>query len=755
LQPLQKKAEEMSVLEASRPVSTARDAIWVALPYAATIFLSAALFFCIEPLFSKMVLPMLGGSAAVWSVAMVVFQGLLLAGYFYAHLLTRYLKLRTAALVHVCVLAVAALFLPIGIAQGFADPPLHWVSIWLIGLFLASIGLPCFALSANAPLIQAWFARTASQNAPKTYLLYRASNLGSFAILIAYPFLIEPHLALSEQSRWWSVGYAALVAGIVACGWIAMKAPEEAAAVVSRAVATPVSRNRKLAWAVLGFIPSGLLIAVTAQITTDVASGPFLWIFPLAIYLLTFVFAFTDRPSIPARFLLIAQPVTVALLAQLLLWTSKIDWGLSLACHLGGFFVAAMVCQIRLYQLRPEPAHLTSFYAWMSLGGVLGGAFAALAAPYLFNTVLEYPILLFAALLVRPDVGATSRALWTKDGLFIVPAAVATLAPMFFLADKITYFILWTMALGAVLAFQVRRPVWLVGIAAVLLAAISLYEPSQDIVYRGRSFYGIYKAVDIDNGRYRVLYHGTTAHGGEQILDRAGHKDSTRPVPQTYYHLGGVYSEIIDAVRKRDGGRIAHAGLVGLGMGALSCKSVPGEAWTIYELDPLIVDIARNHTLFRSLSMCAPNARIVVGDGRLTLQKSKPDIDLLMLDMFSSDSVPVHMLTREAFALYRSRLAPHGTLVVHISNAHLKLDDVVAASAAQNGMVTVEKVDGKVPPDSFAYRARVAVVVRSVDDLKALKLGKEWHLVAPAARPWSDDYSDVFGAMLAKWRQPG
>jgi len=744
----------MSVLDASRPDATARGATWIALPFAATIFLSAALFFCIEPLFSKMVLPTLGGSAAVWSVAMVVFQGLLLAGYVYAHLLTRYLSLRSAALVHVFVLAVAVLCLPIGIAKGFETPPLSWVSVWLIGLFLASIGLPCFALSANAPLIQAWFARTGSENASKTYFLYRASNLGSFAILIAYPFLIEPHLALSEQSRLWSVGYIALVAGIVACGWIAIRSPGDVGVVARKIARAPVSWGRKLAWAVLGFIPSGLLVAVTAQITTDVASGPFIWIFPLALYLLTFVFAFSDRSVIPEKFLLYTQPVTMALLAQLLLWTGKVDWGLSLACHLGGFFIAAMVCQIRLYSLRPEPEQLTSFYAWMSLGGVLGGAFAALAAPYLFSTVLEYPILLFAALLVRPDVISASRAVWIKDGIFVLVIAAATAFFIFFL-HNVTYFILWTIALGAVLAFQWRQPVRLVGIAAVLLATISLYEPSQDIVYRARSFYGVYKAVDIDNGRYRVLYHGTTAHGGEQIRDRAGKPDSTRPVPLTYYHPGGAYAELIEAVRKRDGGHIAHAALVGLGMGALSCKSVPGEAWTIYELDPLIVDIARNRKLFRSLSMCAPSAKIVTGDGRLTLQKAKPDIDLLMLDMFSSDSVPVHMLTREAFALYRSRLAPHGTLIVHISNAHLRLEDVVAASAEQNGMVTAVKFDGSLPPDTFAYRAQVAVVVRSMEDLKALKLGKEWHLVAPAARPWSDDYSDVFGAMLAKWRQKG
>jgi hypothetical protein len=743
----------MTVLDVSRPALPARNALWLVSLYSATIFLSAALFFCIEPMFSKMVLPTLGGSAAVWSVAMVVFQGLLLAGYVYAHLLTRHLTLRHAAFVHVCVLTAAALFLPIGIAQSFGAPPKSGVSLWLIGLFLASVGMPCFALSASAPLLQAWFARTGPEHGQKAYLLYRASNLGSFAILIAYPFAVEPRLALSEQSHLWSIGYIALVFAIGACAMVAMRAPDAAPLAAPEPLHIAASWQRKFQWAALGFIPSGLLVAVTAHIATDVASGPFLWIMPLAIYLLTFVFAFTDKPVVSARLMLGVQPLTVAILAQLLLWTSKIDWGLSLAGHLAGFFVAAMVCQGQLYRLRPEPAQLTGFYAWMSLGGVLGGAFAALAAPHLFDRVLEYPILAFAALLVRPDLHSASRSVWVKDGAFVAIVAAVVAVPLLFLSAGVTYFIACVLGLGIVLALQWRHPVRVVGIAAVVLGAINLYEPSQDIIYRARSFYGVYKAVDVENGRYRVLYHGTTAHGAERIRDAAGRADHTRPVPLTYYHPGGALSDVIDAVRARDGGRIPHVALVGLGMGALSCRSVPGEGWTIYELDPLMVEIARNRRLFRSISMCAAHATIVVGDGRLLLRRATPDIDLLMLDTFSSDSVPVHMLTREAFALYRARLAPHGTLVVHISNAHMELENVVAAAAAQSGMVTAVKVDPDPAPGTLRLKAEVAVVTRSIDDLRALKLGSDWHIVAPAARPWSDDYSDIFGAMVAKWRE--
>jgi hypothetical protein len=742
----------MTVLDASRPALPARSALLLVALYSVAAFLSAALFFCIEPMFSKMVLPTLGGSAAVWSVAMVVFQGLLLAGYVYAHLLTRHLGLRHAALVHVCVLTAAALFLPIGIANGFGAPPESGVSLWLVALFLASVGMPCFALSANAPLLQAWFTRTGSENAPNAYLLYRASNLGSFAILIAYPFLVEPRFALSEQSHLWSIGYVALVFAIAGCAAMAMRAPAGAAGPVREQVQAPAPWRRKLQWAVLGFIPSGLLVAVTAHITTDVASGPFLWIMPLAIYLLTFVFAFTDKPLISGRFMLAVQPLMVGVLAQLLLWTSKVDWGLSLAGHLAGFFVAAMVCQDQLYRLRPAPAQLTGFYAWMSLGGVLGGAFAALAAPHLFRSVLEYPLLAFAALLIRPDLLFAPRSVWLKDGAFVAVLAVAVSVSIWALSGNVTYYIACILGLGVVLALQWRNPVRIVGIAAIILGATNLYEP-QHTVYRARSFYGVYRAVDVENGRYRVLYHGTTAHGAERIRNGAGGMDNSRPVPLTYYHPGGAFSDVIDAVRARDHRPIPHVGLVGLGMGALTCLSVPGEAWTIYELDPLIVEIARDRRLFRSISMCAPHAAMVMGDGRLTMAKAGPKLDLLMLDTFSSDAVPVHMLTQEAFALYRARLAPHGTLIVHISNAHMELEHVVAAAAAQNGMVTAVKVDPDPMPGTLHLKAEIAVVTRSMADLKALRLGRDWRIVAPATRPWSDDYSDVFGAMLAKWRE--
>jgi hypothetical protein len=725
------------------------------LVFSASIFLSASLLFWVEPLFSKMVLPVLGGTSAVWSVAMVVFQGLMLAGYVYAHLLTRYLQIRQALLVHLLVLASATLSLPIAIAGGFGAPPQGGQSLWLVGLFLSSIGLPFFALAANAPLLQAWFARTNSQNA---YLLYRASNLGSFLVLLAYPFLIERSIGLVAQSQLWSIGYFVLALAITASGLLALRAPAPQAA--ARAAASQaVSWHDRGIWTVLGFIPSGLLIAVTMHIATDVASGPYIWIIPLALYLLTYVFAFSDRPLLPGRAMLALQPFTTAILVVLFLWGTRANWALSLPGHLAAFFVATMVCQTELYRRRPAQEHLTQFYAWMSLGGVLGGIFAALIAPQIFSTVLEYPLLLLASLLVRPDVWQLSRTVWKKDLIFVAFIGAAVAAAVAIMAGSVAVFVLSVMALAGLLAFQGRAPARLIGLAALLLAATHFYDPSQNVLLHKRSFYGVYKVVDLPPGKYRVLYHGTVAHGGEQIRDDKGQLFRGRPEPLTYYYPGGPYDQGIQAVRTRAGGTLSHVALVGLGMGALSCQRRPGEGWTFYELDPMSAAIARDGTLFRSMSVCAPDSPIVIGDGRLTLRNAKPGIDLLILDAFSSDAVPLHLLTREAFSHYKSLLGPKGAIAVNISNKNVELADAVAASAAANGMVTVVNLDRKqIGPSSktLRFQAEIALVVRSPAELAALKLGPDWHIVRPGpdVKVWTDDYSNVLDAILAKIRAP-
>ena len=722
--------------------------------FSAAVFLSAALLFWIEPLFSKMVLPVLGGTSAVWSVAMVVFQGLMLAGYVYAHLLTRYLPIRLALLAHLLLLAAAILFLPIAIAGGFETPPQASPSLWLMGLFLASIGLPFFALAANAPLLQAWYARGDARNA---YLLYRASNLGSFLVLLSYPVLIERSVGLAAQSRLWSGGYVFLILAIVASGLLALRAPESKTA-ASNPVAVASPWHDRLSWAVLGFIPSGLLIAVTAHIATDVASGPYIWIVPLALYLLTFVFAFSDRPLLPAKAMLAVQPFTTALLVVLFFWSAQINWALSLAGHLLAFFVAAMVCQHELYRRRPAQENLTQFYVWMSLGGVLGGIFVALAAPHLFSTVFEYPLLVLAALLIRPNVRQTPRTVWIKDLMLVAGAGIVYAAASILLDSATAILVVAVVSMAGVMAFQGRAPARLIGLAALLLTVAHFYDPTQSVVARLRSFYGVYKVVDVPPGKFRALFHGTIVHGGEQIRDDKGQPIAARPQPLTYYYPGGPFDQGIEAVRAGAGGRLARVAVVGLGIGSLSCKRQPGESWTFYELDPMVDAIAHDQSLFRFMSACAPDAPVVLGDGRLTLGTAKPGMDLLVLDTFSSDAVPLHMLTREAFALYKSRLDAEGFLLINISNRNMQLADAVAASAAANGMATAVRRDlsqtGS-PRDTMRFQAEIALVAQSQSQLTDLKLGPDWHVIRPGpdVQVWTDDYSNVLDAILANVRK--
>src|SRR6188472_4011873 len=390
--------------------------------FAVTLFSSALLLFAVQPMFTKMVLPMLGGAPAVWSVAMVFFQTALLLGYAYAHLLSRTLKVARAALVHLAVLAVAALTLPIGIAHGFDMPPSSGVGLWLVGLFAASIGLPFAALSASAPLLQSWFAASGHVQARNPYVLYAASNLGSFAALLAYPLALESLLTLRMQAWAWSVAFAGLAVLIAIAAVVAARG--NGTVLRAAAVQRPSWRDRA-AWAALAAIPAGLVIAVTAYISTDIAAAPLLWVLPLALYLLTFVAVFRDKPWFAHSLVLKIVPFLVAPLAITLLGGDREYWLATMALNLLAMFVLALACHGEVYARRPAPALLTEFYLWTSLGGVIGGIFAGLLAPHLFNTTYEYPILVTAALFALP--GARHGRL--RDFLWRISPAIA-IAPL-------------------------------------------------------------------------------------------------------------------------------------------------------------------------------------------------------------------------------------------------------------------------------------------------------------------------------------
>jgi hypothetical protein len=725
--------------------------------YALTLFTSALLLFAVQPMFTKMLLPRLGGAPAVWSVAMVVFQAALLAGYAYAHLLARTLRPGLAALVHLAFLAVAGLALPISVAHGFDVPPEGGLIPWLVVLIVASIGLPFVALSASAPLLQSWFAASGHARAGNPYVLYAASNVGSFAALIAYPFAIEPLMTLRMQAWTWTLGYGGLALLIAATALFAARATTIAPARSGEDAAAP-TLGRRLAWIALAAVPSGLVIAVTAHITTDVAAAPFLWVLPLALYLLTFVALFRDRPWIGGTLVARLTPFAVAPPAIGILDGSRALWLAAILLNLVAFFLLALACHGELYRRRPQPARLTEFYLWTSLGGVIGGVFAGLVAPYVFTSTTEYPILIIAALLGLPGAFAVAPRERVRIAGLTLMALAALLLPRLALdlrsSDSLHVAVeLGLIAVGALMLWRRERPFELAALALVAFTTNAAWRSGVTTVETARSFFGVHQVVESADRRFRLLYHGTTIHGAERIRAADGTPVTGRPQPRTYYYFGGPISEGIEAARAAPGG-LAHVAAVGLGTGSLACHRRDGEIWTFFEIDPEVVRIARDAKLFRLLSACAPDLPVVLGDARITLAALPQRYDLIVLDAFSSDSIPVHLLTKEAFAGYLTRLAPHGTIVVHISNRHMELGRVVAAVGAANGLTTFIKQDESVtdPLQEFHANSLVAVLFREAADGTELAAKPGWRRIEPdqAVAAWTDDYSNILGAILRK-----
>jgi hypothetical protein len=725
--------------------------------YAVTLFGSALLLFVLQPMFAKMVLPRLGGAQSVWSVAMVFFQGALLLGYGYAHLLSRTLPPGRAALTHLVVLAAAALALPIGIAAGFDEPPASGVAFWLLGLFAASIGLPFVALSASAPLLQHWFAASGHRQAGNPYVLYAASNLGSFAALLSYPFAVEPLLALHEQTRLWSIGFAALALLIAMAGLlVARRAMPDAGS--APAVDVRPSWPDRLRWAALAAVPSGLVIAVTSFVTADLAAAPFLWVFPLAMYLATFVAVFRERAWFAHATMVALAPLAVAPVAVTLLGIIKPHWLAAIGFNLLAFAVLTLVCHGELYRRRPAPVHLTEFYLWIAAGGVIGGAFAGLVAPFVFANIYEYPILIAAALMALPGMFAGGPSAFLRQagpvlavtaGVVVARLAIGGELPDFtYVACKIL-----TVSLVAFIFLRRKQPAVVFALVVFAFVFTGAWTPGLNRIEMTRSFFGVHQVIDTADGVYRVLMHGSTIHGAERLRSESGAALTGRPEPLTYYYFGGPISEGIERARIARGG-LDSVAVVGLGAGSLACHRKEPENWTFYEIDPKVVRIARDPRLFRFLSECAPTTPIVLGDARLMLAASDARYDLIILDAFSSDTIPVHLLTQEAFAIYLSRLTPHGELLIHGSNRHLDLAPVVAAAAKAAGLVALFKEEGKGEPVSAQFKAGSSVMALARDpaDLGDLPETSGWRRLEPVAAipAWTDDYSNILGAMIRR-----
>jgi hypothetical protein len=786
------------------PAASSRRLMLAALT--AAIFLNAALLFALQPMFAKMVLPRLGGAPQVWSVAMVFFQAALLAGYGYAHFLTRALPGRASIAVQLALLLVASPALPRSVAAGWDRPPANGQALWLIGLFAVSVGLPFFALAANAPLLQAWFARTDHPAAKDPYFLYAASNVGSFLALVAYPFAIEPLIGLNDQTRLWSLGFGLLILAIAACGWLLWRAqgPAPVAAALPaglKPAPTPTWRDAA-AWVALAAVPSGLLVAVTAHISTDIAAVPLLWVVPLSLYLLSFVIVFSRRPVLPHRFVVAIQPLFVVALAATMVLpaeTLAAIFGSTkaivplVALHLGTFFVCVLVCHGELARRRPPAAQLTAFYLWMAAGGMLGGLSAGLLAPTVFNWVAEYPILIVLAVLCRPglawprrrspdaaptEVSARGAPRYSKRefpgfdwlsplyknrlkqaivvGVLVLAAgALVALNLRVLIFDETMYHWAIAAALAVAVLFW-RNPLpFAVMVAFVLFVDNPTNDPAG--AKRVRSFFGVHKVWETPDGRFRLLAHGTTLHGAQRIRDDRGQPLVGRPDPITYYHQFSGMARVIDLAHVH-ASPIRYA-VIGLGTGSLACYARPGDSVRYYEIDPTIVRIASDPGNFSFLSECGP-VSITLGDARLTLADAPDEsYDAIVVDAFNSDAIPIHLLTREAMAIYRRKLAAHGIVAVHVSNRYLDLVPVVAGIAAANGMVARLSTGGGMRLDRSGYEYMVAPMVvaiaRTEEDFGPLVRSPYWQLLKrdPRQRVWTDDYSNVLGAIVRKLAQ--
>jgi hypothetical protein len=727
--------------------------------FGAALFCSAFLLFWIQPLAARLVLPWLGGSPSVWNTCMLFFQALLLAGYAYAHFLSTRFSLRNQKLLHFSLLALAAWTLPTRItgASSSLATPESQPMLWLLSVLIVGLGLPFFALSANAPLLQRWFGSVTHRRAKDPFFLYAASNAGSLAALLAFPTLLEGHFSLGTQAVHWQKGFWLLMALALGCAFVRAGSTLRETDRAGEVLSSGVDWRRASRWIAWTFVPSSWMLGVTTYLTTDVGSVPFFWILPLAAYLVTFVVVFARRGPGWQRHWERMLPLGAVVLAfAILSRATQPAWAL-VGLHIIVFLIAAMTCHGWLASDRPDTSGLTGFYLCLSFGGVLGGVFNAIVAPLIFRTAAEYPLILVAGLALwtlRTQVDGTVRDRVLDFGVPILVgllAACLTVAVPVLLGNSGFLSRGFTYGLPLISCFLLvdRRRRFTLGLAAILFTAALLPGPYGRTLHQERNFFGITRVSEGPGGVFLHLVHGNTLHG-RQYLDSARQCE-----PLVYYHRTGPLGDVMDWFRSDT--TFDTVAAVGLGAGAVVSYSRPGERWTIYEIDPAVIRVATSGDLFTYLSKCATaEVRVIQGDARLQIQKAEPgSYGLMVLDAFSSDAIPVHLLTREAIELYFSKLKPGGLLAFHISNRYLELEPVLGALTAELGVVGRSCDDANLPLAELAEgkeESHWIVIARNERDLGTLAKTSRWlPIVRPErTRVWSDDFSDVLSAF--KWR---
>ncbi len=735
--------------------------------FSATLFVSAFLLFWVQLMAAKMILPLLGGSPSVWNTCQLFFQAVLLLGYAYSHLTAQRWGVRRQAIFHSFLLFLPLPFLPITLTKNWLPPETDNPIFWLLALLFLSVGLPFFVVSTTAPLIQKWFASTPNSAQNDPYFLYSASNLGSMLGLVSYPIFIEPNFSLSQQSLGWSFGYGLLIFLTLCCaGFLAKKQlPLQVAReghprlAIGEATTgqlfleteeqetldTPTFKQQ-LQWLFLAFIPSSLLLGVTTYLTVDLAAIPLLWAVPLALYLLTFIFAFAPNNWLPVQTFSKILPLFFTALIILSLLKILQPLALLLPLHLTGFFIAAGLFHTKLAKLRPSLQYLTKFYLWVAFGGVLGGIFNALVAPLLFPTISEYPLIMLLSLLLLqtplfPKNNPKSKILPLSLGLLFGVLLVGFTLDNFF---KNAFVFGCGVALLAAIYYIFTLGKWrfVGGTLLILMLAQFSIGNLGGLLYSERSFFGVNRVVYDKRRNYHNLLHGTTLHG-RQSLD-----PKRRQEPLTYFHPTGPIGQLFTYLNSQP--KLTNIAVLGLGIGTLAAYSQSGQNWTFYEIDPSVKKIASDPRYFTFLEQAKAPYKIILGDARVKIAAAANNsYDLIVMDAFSSDSIPVHLITTEAVKLYLTKLSKNGIIAVNISNRYLNVEPVLAALAENLNLAALRQLEKEISPTEKAIGKSAShwvIFSQNRDNFGKLNVDRRWQVLAKTknAPLWTDEYSNIF-----------
>jgi hypothetical protein len=720
--------------------------------YALTIFFSATQLFIVQLLIGKFLLPSFGGAPALWNVTLVFFQGALLAGYWYAHRLIQRHGTRGSFIVHAVVLIAMVLL----VKGTYSAPELSAESTpvaSLLGWLLLNLAVPVVGLASTAPLVQHWYGLAFPKLSP--YKLYAASNLGSFGALLVYPLVLEPRFAMSDSLKQWQIGIWITCGLICASGiWTFLKKQDSSnAELLAVNAGSECTFKQKAMWGFCSAASTGLMMSLTLFITTDIAAVPLLWTVPLGLYLLTFVAAFSERHIISLSSMVRWTPLIVIVCCSALLVHFE-NLFIRLSVLLLLLVVLCSLAHRALAETKPSSESLGVFYLWISIGGLVGGLFQTIIAPVLFNSLAEVPLFMILALAARAFCGTDEQDNDSRVSIrALFPAGIALLGAFvtyrYGLAINLAFLLTYGLPCIAAYASRTRALHFAVSWGLMLLVAwkaLPLMDKS-NIIAQERNFFGVKSIVDDPTGTYRSFRHGNINHGC-QLKDEA-----KRLQPACYSHIAGPVGDIFAVTQQYKSEQPLSVGVIGLGAGAMACYSRPNDNFTFYELDPKILTLAQDVNYFTLLRDCPGQRQYQIGDGRTLLERdTDKSYDLLFIDAFSSDAIPVHLLTQEAVALYLTRLADDGVVVLQISNLYVDLEPVVASISDSLGLHTAMRDDTVLGADAKKqahFASRYMVVGKSERLISKLRSERGWQEPSKKRiRPWTDNYSAIVSSFL-------